>query len=441
MAPARPGSARLVSARRVTWAELFFDVVFVFVITQVTELLRLDHGPKGLLQALVVFVPVYWAWVGISVYADTHEVDAVVDRLGLLVVGMASMFMALAMPGAYRDRGVLLGSSYFAARIILALLALRGPFRNVPRNPYNVALLISGPLMFAGGFVHGPARIAFWFTAGAVDLLAPRLLRKELARIPFDAVHLPERYGLFFIIALGESVILVGAVAADRPLTPLRLTAVASAYGLAFSLWWIYFHLAARAIQQAMERATIRTEIMRPVLTYAHLCLIGSVVAIAVGLAEVVVEPRHRLHADAAGLLAGGTALYLATFSYTRWRMCRRTSWERLGGVAACLVLVSVGILVPAVVAVLLLIAVVVAVNVSEARRVRQTGPDIDRSSRRPPERAHVVTVINPAQCGALSQANPSGSVKVPASLVIASRCDPAPSGETPASLARARRP
>jgi len=94
--------ARSVATKRVTWAELFFDVVFVFVITQVTELLRTDPSAKGLLRALVVFVPVYWAWVGVSVYADTHDVDALVDRLGLFVVGMASLFM-------FR-RGVVVGS-------------------------------------------------------------------------------------------------------------------------------------------------------------------------------------------------------------------------------------------------------------------------------------------------------------------------------------------
>ena len=378
VAPAQSEAARSVPTKRVTWAELFFDVVFVFVITQVSELLRADHSAKGLLQALVVFVPVYWAWVGVSVYADTHNVDALVDRLGLFVVGLASLFMALAMPGAYGSRGVLLGVSYFGARVILALLALRGPFRDVPRNPYNVALLISGPLVLAGGFLDGPARIAFWFAAGAVDLLTPRLLRKDLARIPFDAGHLPERFGLFFIIALGESVALVGAVAAARPLTPLRLTAVASAYGLAFGLWWVYFHLAARAIQQAMERAAVRTEVMRPVLTYGHLCFVGSVAAIAVGLAEVVAEPSQRLHGDTAGLLFGGTALYLATFAYTRWRMYRRTSWGRLAGAAASAVLIPLGMFVPAVVAVLMLIVVVAAVNVGEARRIRQTGPDFE---------------------------------------------------------------
>ena len=138
-APAQSEPARSAATKRVTWAELFFDVVYVFVITQVTEMLRAHHDPKGLLQALVVFVPVYWAWVGVSVYADTHNVDALVDRLGLFVVGVASLFMAIAMPGAYGSRGVLLGASYFAARVTLALLALRGPFRNVPRNPYNVA--------------------------------------------------------------------------------------------------------------------------------------------------------------------------------------------------------------------------------------------------------------------------------------------------------------
>jgi low temperature requirement protein LtrA len=153
---------------------------------------------------------------------------------------------------------------------------------------------------------------------------------------------------------------------------------VAAAYGLAFGLWWVYFHLAARAIQLAMERAAVRTEIMRPVLTYGHLFFVGSVAAIAVGLAEVVGEPAMRLHADTAGLLFGGTAVYLATFAYTRWRMYHRISWGRFAGAAISLALMPLGLLVPAVVAVLMLIAVVVGVNVGEARRIRQTGPDFE---------------------------------------------------------------
>jgi low temperature requirement protein LtrA len=376
--PPRSGRTRAVPQRLVTWVELFFDLVYVFVITQVAALLRTDQSAAGVLQAVVVFVPIYWAWVGTSIYADTHEVDALVDRLGLFVVGLASLIMAMAVPGAYGNRGVLLGASYLAARLVLAALALRGPFRAVPLNPYTIALVVTGPLVFIGGFLTGPARVTLWFIAAATDLLAPRLTRRGLARIPFDPAHLPERFGLFFIIALGDSIVAVGAVAAALPLTPLRLLAVAGAYGLVFGLWWVYFHLAASAIRQAMEEAPAPTEVMRPALTYGHLIFIASVVAVAVGLAEVVAEPAMPLHDGAAGLLCGGVGLYLATFAYTRWRLYRRISYTRLGGAALSIAIIAVATMLPAVIAVLLLALVVVVVNVAEVGRFLQFGPNLD---------------------------------------------------------------
>src|SRR6185369_11167875 len=164
--------------KRVTWVELFFDLVYAFVVTQVAMVLHGDHTPLGVFRALVVFVPVYWAWVGTSVYADTHAVHALIDRLGLFLVGLSSLYMAMAMPGAYGDRGALLGSAYLGARLVLAALALRGPFRQVPLNPYTIAVCVSGPLMLAGGLLDGRPRLVCWTIAAASDLLAPRLVRR-----------------------------------------------------------------------------------------------------------------------------------------------------------------------------------------------------------------------------------------------------------------------
>jgi low temperature requirement protein LtrA len=361
--------------KRVTWAELFFDLVFAFAITQVSGLLHADHSAAGLLRATIVFVPIYWAWVGTTMHANTHDVDTVTDRLGVFAVGVASLFMALAVPLAFEDRGVLFGASYLAARIVLAGLVFRGVFARVPINSFSVGVCVTGPLLLVGGLLEGRARIALWLAAAAVDLVVPRLVRARLAALSFDRGHLPERFGQFLIIALGESVVAVGAVAAAQRLTGLRLIAVAAAYALAFGLWWVYFHFAAGAMRYAMANAAVPTEVIRSVLSYGHLLFIGGIVALSVGLAEAIGHPGERLGRDAVGLLYGGTALYLASFGYTRWRMFRAVSYSRLGAAAICLALLPLAWIEPAVVSVLVLVVLVASVNIVEARWVRRAWP------------------------------------------------------------------
>jgi low temperature requirement protein LtrA len=358
--------------KKVTWAELFFDLVFAFAITAVAGLLRTDHTPAGVARAVIVFVPIYWAWVGVSIHANTHDVDNVLDRLGVFAVGIASLFMALAVPEAYGSRGVLFGASYLAARILLAALVFRSLLRQVPISSFSVALFVTGPLLLIGGFFDGRVRVVLWLLAGVVDLAGPRVLRSRLRAITFEPSHLPERFGLFLIIALGESVVAVGAVAAAGPLTPIGLVTVAAAYTLACGLWWVYFQFAANAVRHAMGDPDARTDVLRSVLSYGHLLFIAGVVAVSVGLSQAVAHPAQRLHPDAVALLYGGTTLYLATFGYTRWRMFHAVSYTRLGAAGLCLVLLPVAPYLPAVGAVILVVAVLVALNVVEARIVRR---------------------------------------------------------------------
>jgi len=138
---------------RVTWAELFFDLVFVFAVTEVSTLLRGDQSWLGVAHAIVVFVPIYWVWVGTCVYANTHTIATATDRLGILTIGLVGLFMALAVPDAYHSRGVLFGASYLAARLVLLWLARRGGGQ-APIT-YSVAVLVSGPLLVIGGWALG----------------------------------------------------------------------------------------------------------------------------------------------------------------------------------------------------------------------------------------------------------------------------------------------
>lgn len=350
--------------KKVTWAELLFDLVFVFALTQVSALLHARHDWIGVGQALVLFVPIWWAWVGTSVHANTQDVENPVDRLGIFAIALGSLFMSLAIPGAYGERGLLFGGSYLVLRVLLAAVYFRRRPWGV--NAFSVALLVTGPLLLLGGFLSGGARVAVWALAGVIDLTVPALTRRRLALIRFDPAHLPERFGLVLIIALGESVVAIGASAAVDPAGSGRMLAVGAAFVLVCGLWWVYFGYAASAMRYAVTVAKVQTDIIRQVLVYGHLALIGAIIAVAVGLAEVVAHPDHHLSLSVTALLVGGCALYLATFGYTRWRMFRTIGWPRLGAAAVCVALLPAGGWLSAVALLLVLMALVVALNVIE---------------------------------------------------------------------------
>lgn len=363
--------------KRVVWAELFFDLVFVLAITQVSSLLHADLTWSGAGRALLAFIPIYWAWVGTSVHANTHDVDNPLDRLGVFAVGLCGLLMALAVPHAYGDRGALFGAGYLTARIVLALLVTRGPLAGA--NHFTVAAAVTGPLMLAGGVLDRPARVALWGLAAAIDLATPALVRRRLSRVSFNAEHLPERFGLLLIIALGEAIASVGLPASRaHHLTAGTITAVAGAYLLACGLWWVYFHFAADAIRHGLATAVIRGDVVREVLAYAHLGFVGGVIAAAVGLGEVVLHPGDRLPASVTALLFGGCALFLGTFGFTRWRLFRKRSTTRVTAAVILLATMPAGPRVPGLAALAIVVTVVAALNVYEYVRVRRHG-DITR--------------------------------------------------------------
>lgn len=360
--------------KRVTWAELFFDLVFVFAVTQVSALLHDDHSPLGVARALVVFVPIYWAWVGTSIHSDTHDVERPGQRLGIFTIGLCALFMALATPLAYGDRGWLFAAAYYIARLTLAFLMTRG--RGFSWSPFTVAVLVSGPLLVIGTAFDGPLRLALWALAAAIDLISPRALRGRMLLLRFDAGHMPERFGLLLLIALGESVVATGLPAARAEhLTAGTLAAVAATFVLICSLWWVYYHFAADAVRHALATSETQADIVRAVLSYGHLMLISGVIAFAAGLAEVITHPGEHLHLGTAAVLFGGCALYLAAFGYTRWRMFRKISRTRLTAAALVLALLPLAPLIPALAALCVVAGVTIALNAVEYLAVRQGVP------------------------------------------------------------------
>lgn len=381
--------------KRASWAELFFDLVFVFAVTEVSALIGRDSSWGGLLRALVVFVPIYWLWVGTSIQTNMRDISRSGLRLAVFGVALAAVLMALSLPEAYGGLGLLYALAYWAGRILLGtntlLLSVRR--RSFPVNPYTVSMVVTGPLLVIGALLEGGGREALWGLAAALDLSSPTILRSRLRGMHVDAAHLTERFGLFVLIALGESVVAIGASAdAGASLTFAVGSAVAAAYALSCGLWWVHFHFAADAIRHSLATARVQLDVMRFVLSYGHLAFIASIIVVSVGMRAAVAHPGDRLGADVTGLLFGGTARYLATFGFTRWTMFRLVSVTRLSAAAAVAALIPLAVNLPALASLTALAVVVAVLNVIEMARVQRTGWRARLSRRRDAAEARVDT-------------------------------------------------
>jgi low temperature requirement protein LtrA len=277
--------------------------------------------------------------------------------------------MAIALPDAYGPLGIVLAVAYWVGRIALATALLRWPRRATLLHPYVISALLTGPLLVVGALLPEGPRLVVWAVAAAIDLAGPTVLRSRIRAMHVDAPHLAERFGLLVLIALGESVVAIGASAHTGGHLDVAVgAAVAVAFVLSAGLWWVYFHFAADAVRHALATAAVQLDITRLVLSYGHLLFIGGIIALAVGLHEAVAEPLHALSWGAAGLLFGGTALYLGAFGFTRWAMFHLVSRTRLSAAAVVLVLLPVAPFLPALAALGLLALVVVALNAVELR-------------------------------------------------------------------------
>ena len=360
------------AGKKVSWAELFYDLVFVFAVTEVSTRLETDHSAPGLIRALVAFVPVYWVWVGTTLQANMRDTGRPTLRLAIFVVALSGLFMALAIPYAFEGRGLLFAVAYWAGRVVLGSTVLRqvGGW-----NPYGVSMFVTGPLLTVGALLPVGGQMTVWAAAAALDLASPSVFRRRLKDLHYDPSHLAERFGLFVLIALGESVVGIGLSAQLVERLDLAVgLAVSAAFALSCGLWWVYFAYASDAVRHALATATVQLDITRLVLSYGHLSFIASIIAVAVGMREAVAEPTVALGWSTIGFLYGGAALYLTTFGYTRWTMFRRVATTRLTAAVVVLVVLPVAQYVSALLALTLLAVILAVLNVVEWHRVERPG-------------------------------------------------------------------
>ena len=360
--------------QRATTLELFYDLVFVFAITQVSHVLLDDLSWLGAGEALMALLVVWWAWNYTTWVTNELDPDSIAVRLLLLWLMLLTLVLAIAIPDAFGRRALLFAGSYVAIQLsrhlfLTFVAASRGTIERERAGRIFFWFVVAGAFWTAGAVAEDGPRAALWILALGIDLAAPLHLysipgRPRLSPTTWEVetAHFAERFQLFMIIALGETIVLTGATTAGLDLDAVRVAALCFAFLATAALWWLYFDYVARIAERRLALAPNRTQLARDGYTYLHAVLVAGIILAAVGDELVIAHPSEELPRAELLAVVGGPALYLLGHALFRLRMAGSIAWRRLAGAAACLLVGLVGFALPALAVAALLVAVLAGV-------------------------------------------------------------------------------
>jgi low temperature requirement protein LtrA len=338
--------------QRVTPLELFFDLVFVFALTQVTGFLA-DHLTwSGMLQGAAMLAALWWAWVGYSWLTNAVPAEEVIPARVVILTAMAAMLVAsLAVPNAFGEYGVIFAVAYFVVRLLQVVLYSLAT-GDMPETRQAILRLapgfVGGPaLLIVAGFLDGLTQGALWAVALAVDYGIAYVRAGSGFRV--HAGHFVERHGLIVIIALGESIVAIGVGASGLALGAGVIVAAVVGIALAAALWWAYFDLVVLYAERRLSaaRGDERAWLARDSYSYLHLPMVAGIIFAALGAKQTLAHVGDPLGTIPAVALCGGLALYLLGHNAFRLRDVGSVSVPRLVVTILCCALISVAVSVP----------------------------------------------------------------------------------------------
>jgi low temperature requirement protein LtrA len=382
--PTVPGAAPsdLTTARpgeeRVSTLELLFDLVFVFAFTQITGSISHEPTAVALGHGLLVFAVLWWAWGAYAWLTNTVPTGEIAPRVVVFGAMAAMLVTALAVPTAFDDGGPAFALGYLVVMVLhAALFTLAGENPETTRRAVVRLSLTNFPAALAlvgAAYADGTVQTVLWVAAVAVCYAGPYLT--GVAGFTVHPAHFVERHGLIVIIALGESVVAIGAgsdeITLNWPLAGTGLVVIA----LVIGFWWAYFDTEATAAERALTSATgaERSRLARDIYSYLHIPLVLGIVLSAVGIHEALLHPGDPLDAVVAGALGAGVALFFAALAAIRVRRGARPGPLHLAGVVAAGIMAPVAAEIAAWASFAVLAAVVLAIDLGE-RWMRRGGP------------------------------------------------------------------
>ncbi len=361
-----------------TTTELFFDLVYVFAVTQLSHLL-LDHQTmRGALETTILLAAVWWAWNYTAWATNWIDPDQSLVRALLLALMLLSLIMSAAIPEAFHGRGMEFAAAYVAMGVLrggFMVYALRGSRMGRNYAQLTAWTAIAGVAWIAGALVDGDARVALWILALLLDYAAPlHGFHLPLAgRTPtrdwtLAGGHLAERGQLVILIALGESLLAVGATFSELESSLTVTLAFVVGFLMSVSLWGVYFIRLAEEGARAVASAVDPTRVARSAYAYAHGIMVGGIIVAAVGIDLAIAHPTGVTRTATAATILGGPGLYLLGNALFNWSLTGVPPTSRLAGVAVLAALSPLALVVSPAVLLTFATAVVLGLAIATGR-------------------------------------------------------------------------
>lgn len=388
------------SERHASWLELFFDLVFVLAVAQVAQVLAKSTDFYGMLRYAALFIPVWWSWIGFTFYADRFESTETEYRIFTFAGMLAVASLSLTLGNAFTPDGDLpLLITYAGVRLVLIGLYVRSAYY-VPIARGLSVQFIAGlgtalVMLFLSMLVAPPFRYYVWGAALALELVTPFLVPRLTKRIPVDFSHIPERFGLFTIIVLGEAVMATATGASSVRWTAPTIAIAAIGFAMAACIWWINFEF--------VEDGAIKSRSLWPriIYLYGHYFIVSSIVALGIGVEHAIKDTADaHLHLPTLALLGGSVAVYLTAVTIVKLAagVCRLLV-VRIVTIALALLMIFLGQYLPPLPTAIAFFAILVSGVWLEVRfgEVREVG---ETSSVVPCEHSRLATVHEPRSTG-----------------------------------------
>ncbi|HEV8695314.1 MAG TPA: low temperature requirement protein A [Lysobacter sp.] len=315
---------------KVGMVELFFDLVFVFAVTQLSHTLLADLSVANAVRVALLLLAVWWVWICTSWVTNWLDPERIPVRTCLFVLMLAGLLLSASIPEAFAGRGLVFAGAYVCMQVgrsLFFLWAVRAAPVRMRRNFQRILAwqLLSGVLWIGAGFIDGETRLGWWALALLLDLGSPWIYfwipglgRSTTADWDVEGGHLAERCALFIIIALGESLLVTGATFAELPWNGETLVAFVSAVLGSILMWWIYFDTGAERAHLRIKHSDDPGRQARSAYTYLHVLIVAGIIVCAVADEVVLAHPQRGSHAVLAVIL-GGPACYLAGTALFKW--------------------------------------------------------------------------------------------------------------------------
>jgi low temperature requirement protein LtrA len=341
-------TARLLRDRtgvqRVTNIELFFDLVYVFAVTQLSHYLLGHADLRGALQTGLLLLMVWLVWSYTTWVTNWLDPDLMAVRLLLVALMLVSLAMSVSLPRAFEDLGLWVGAAYAVQQIgrsVFMVIALRGHPLEANFQRILAWCVVSSAFAIAGGLVHGDARALLWLAAVCVDLLGglvgfytPGLGRSRTSDWTIEGGHFAERCQGFILIALGESIVIIGATLTEKPVSASDVAAFVVGFIGAVALWWLYFDQSAEAAAEQIARSDDPGRLGRSAYHLIHPVMVAGIIVSAAADQKVLSDPAVTASTASAWMILGGPALFLAGHAAFKMAVWRYVSWPRVAGIA-----------------------------------------------------------------------------------------------------------